>query len=82
MRRQLRSGDNRKRTSHYVNYAPEQAWLLPPPRLDEELGEDHPACFLHECVEHLDLSAFEAGSSETGRPEYQPELLLKVWLCA
>ena len=65
--------------SRYVNYAPEQAWLLPP-RLDEELGEDHLACFIHECVEKLDLSAFEAGSSEAGRPGYPPELMLKVWL--
>ena len=63
----------------FVNYAPTQAWLLPP-RLDEELGQDHLACFIHECVEKLDLSAFEAAYSDDGRPGYPPELMLKVWL--
>ena len=67
--------------ARFLNYAPEQAWLLPP-RLSDELGEDHLACFIHECIEQLDLSAFEAGYSEEGRPAYPPELLLKVWLYA
>ena len=63
----------------YVSYAPEQAWLLPP-RISDELGPEHLACFLHESVERLDLSRFEAAYSDDGRPAYPPELLLKVWL--
>lgn len=65
----------------FIDYAPEQAWLLPP-RMSDELGEEHLACFLHETVERLDLSRFEAAYSEQGRPAYPPELLLKVWLYA
>lgn len=65
----------------FIEYAPEQAWLLPP-RISDELGEGHLACFLHEAVERLDLSRFEAAYSDEGRPAYPPELLLKVWLYA
>jgi transposase len=67
--------------ARFLDYAPEQAWLLPP-RLSDELGEDHLACFIHECIEQLNLSAFEAAYSEDGRPAYPPELMLKVWLYA
>jgi transposase len=67
--------------SRYVVYNPDQAWLLPP-NVREELGEQHLAVFLHEAVERLDLRAFEAESSEQGRPGYPPQLLLKVWLYA
>ena len=67
--------------ARFLDYAPEQAWLLPP-RMSDELGEDHLACFIHECVEKLDLSEFEAAYSDEGRPAYPPELLLKVWLYA
>lgn len=65
----------------YVGYAPEQGWLLPP-RISDELGAEHLACFVHETVERLDLSRFEAAYSDDGRPAYPPELLLKVWLYA
>ena len=65
----------------FIDYAPEQAWLLPP-RISDELGEEHLACFVHEAVERLDLRRFEAAYSEQGRPAYPPELLLKVWLYA
>lgn len=66
--------------SRYVEYNPEQAWLLPP-SAREELGENHLAVFVHELVERLDLCRFESGS-EQGRPGYPPELMLKVWLYA
>lgn len=65
----------------FVDYAPEQAWLLPP-RVVDELGAGHRVFFIHEVVERLDLSAFEASASEEGRPGYPPELMLKVWLYA
>jgi transposase len=67
--------------SRYVEYNPEQVWLLPP-SVREELGEEHLAVFVHELVERLDLGQFEAESSEQGRPGYPPQLLLKVWLYA
>lgn len=66
--------------SRYVDYNPEQAWLLPP-SVREELGEDHLAVFVHELVEKLDVSRFGAGSQQ-GRPGYPPQLMLKVWLYA
>jgi len=67
--------------SRYISYNPEQVWLLPP-SVREELGEGHLAVFVHELVERLDLSQFEAEYSEQGRPGYPPQLLLKVWLYA
>lgn len=67
--------------SRYVNYNPEQVWLLPP-SVREELGEGHLAVFVHELVERLDVRRFEQESSEQGRPGYPPQLLLKVWLYA
>ena len=67
--------------ARYLDYAPEQGWLLPP-RVDDELGPDHLALFVHEVVEKLNLSAFEAAYSDDGRPAYPPELMLKVWLYA
>src|SRR5580698_3266348 len=66
--------------SRYVAYNPEQVWLLPP-SVREELGENHLAVFVHELVEKLDVSPFEAGS-EQGRPGYPAQLMLKVWLYA
>jgi transposase len=67
--------------SRYIAYNPDQTWLLPP-SVREELGEEHLAVFVHELVERLDLSRFEAEHSEEGRPSYPPQLLLKVWLYA
>jgi transposase len=67
--------------SRYVAYNPEQVWLLPP-SVREELGEDHLAVFVHELVERLSLARFEQESSAQGRPDYPPQLLLKVWLYA
>jgi transposase len=67
--------------SRYVQYNPEQVWLLPP-SVREELGEAHLAVFVHEMVERLDLRQVEAEASDAGRPGYPPQLLLKVWLYA
>jgi transposase len=67
--------------ARYVDYAPEQDWLLPP-RVDDELGPDHVVFFLHTVVERLDLRAFEAAYSDDGRRAYPPQMLLKVWLYA
>src|SRR3990170_5870263 len=65
----------------FLTYNPEQAYLLPP-SVRDVLGENHVCFFLHQAVERLDLSAFERGYVEEGRPAYHPALLLKVWLYA
>jgi transposase len=56
--------------------------MLLPPSVRDELGEEHLAVFVHEMVERLNLSQFEAEDSDAGRPGYPPQLLLKVWLYA
>src|SRR3972149_2911063 len=65
----------------FLTYTPEQAYLLPP-SVHEVLGKDHVCFCLHRAVERLDLSGFEQGYVEEGRPAYHPALLLKVWLYA
>jgi len=52
--------------ARFLNYAPDQGWLLPP-RLDDELGADHLACFVHEAVKRLELGAFDAASATPPR---------------
>jgi transposase len=63
----------------FLPYDPDQAYLLPP-SVKEELGEDHLCFFIHEAVEHLDLSSFELAYGEQGGALYHPSLMLKVWL--
>ena len=67
--------------SRYVWYAPEQDWLLPP-RVIDELGEDHLVFYIHKLIDGLDLSKFESERSGTGRPAYPPQMLLKIWFYA
>lgn len=66
---------------NFLEYNPEQAYLLPP-SVRDVLGEEHLCFFLHRAVERLDLRAFEQGYSEEGHPAYHPALMLKVWLYA
>src|SRR5580698_9810641 len=58
-----------------------QQFLLPP-ALEDWVPKDHPARFLRELVEQLDLSAlgFAMPVAVEGRPPYAPSLLLKIWL--
>jgi transposase len=63
----------------FLPYAPEQAYLVPP-SVKEELGKDHLCFFIHEAVEHVDLSSFEQVYGEEGGALYHPSLMLKVWL--
>jgi transposase len=66
---------------NFLEYNPEQAYLLPP-SVRDVLGEEHLCFFVHRAVEKLDLQEFEAGYSDEGHPAYHPALLLKVWLYA
>lgn len=56
--------------------------FLFPPALEDWVPADHPARFLREFVEQLDLPAlgFVMPSGAEGRPPYAPSLLLKIWL--
>jgi transposase len=49
--------------------------FLFPPALEDWVPADHPARFLREFVEQLDLPA-----AVEGRPPYHPSRLLKIWL--
>ena len=53
-----------------------------PPRIVDELGEDHLVVFIHKLVERIDLGAFESERGEIGRPAYPPQMMLKIWLYA
>jgi transposase len=56
--------------------------FLFPPALEDWVPQDHPARFLREFVDQLDLPAlgFAMPAASEGRPPYHPSLLLKIWL--
>jgi len=56
--------------------------FLFPPALEDWVSADHPARFLREFVDQLDLGAlgFALPVAVEGRPPYHPSLLLKIWL--
>lgn len=56
--------------------------FLFPPALEDWVPADHPARFLREFVEQLDLPAlgFAMPTAVEGRPPYAPGLLLIIWL--
>ena len=58
-----------------------QQFLLPP-SLEDWVPPDHPARFIREFVDALDLVAlgFSLPAATEGRPPYAPSLLLKIWL--
>jgi transposase len=66
---------------NFLEYNPEQAYLLPP-TVRDVLGEEHLCFFVHRAVEKLDMREFEESYSDEGHPAYHPALLLKVWLYA
>src|SRR6266446_8697713 len=74
-------GEEERRMANFLEYNPEQAYLLPP-TVREVLGAGHLCFFVHGAVEKLDLCEFERGYSDEGHPAYHPALLLKVWLYA
>lgn len=65
--------------SRFVEYNPDQAYLLPPD-VKQVLGGDHLCFFVHEVVERLDLKRFLEVYSEEGGRLYHPSMMLKVWL--
>jgi transposase len=56
--------------------------LMFPPAVEDWVGPDHPARFVRDFVDTLDLEAlgFRVRESTMGRPHYGAGLLLKVWL--
>jgi len=56
--------------------------FLFPPALEDWVSADHPARFLREFVDQLDLPelGFAMPAAVEGRPPYAPSLLLKIWL--
>jgi transposase len=73
----------REKTSmtHAIRANRAQRFLLPP-SMDEWLPSSHPARFVSDLVEVLDLKAlgFRMSPGEEGRPHFAAELLLSVWL--
>jgi transposase len=65
----------------FLEYNPEQVYLLPP-SVRDVLGPDHLCFFLRRVVRRLDLSAFCQEYGEEGGPAYAPEMLVSVWLYA
>lgn len=53
-----------------------------PRSVEEWVGEDHPARFVRQVVESVDLEemGFRSRKAEVGAPSYSSDLLLKVWL--
>jgi len=62
-----------------ANY--EQLYLLPP-SINDWIPADHPARFIRDFVDALDLAdlGFKLPQAVEGRPPYACDLLLKVWL--
>lgn len=61
--------------SRFLNYHPDQAYLLPQ-NVKDELSSDHLCFFVRRVVERLDLKGFESCYSEEGGALYHPALML------
>lgn len=55
--------------------------LILPPAIDDWVSKDHPIRFINEFVNSLDLAEMGIGyEREEGRPNYDPRMLLGIWL--
>lgn len=59
-----------------------QQLMMFPPLLEDWVGPEHPARFIRDFVDSLDLPrlGFRVRTAEVGRPPYSAEMLLNVWL--
>ena len=65
----------------FLDYNPEQAYLLPP-SVKDVLGPDHLCFLIRRIVTKLNLEVFRSAYGEEGGPAYAPEMLVSVWLYA
>jgi transposase len=65
----------------FLDYNPDQAYLLPP-SVRDVLGSGHLCFFVRRVVGKLNLDAFRNEYGEEGGPAYAPEMLVSVWLYA
>ncbi len=58
--------------------------FLFPPAVEDWVERDHPARFIRDLVDSMDLKelGFRARKAKEGRPNYAADLLLKVWVYA
>jgi transposase len=67
--------------SKFLDYNPDQAYLLPP-SVRDVLGSGHLCFFVRRVVAKLNLDVFGNEYGEEGGPAYAPEMLVSVWLYA
>lgn len=67
--------------SKFLDYSPDQAFLLPP-SVRDVLGPDHLCFFVRHVVGKLNLDVFRNEYAEEGGPAYAPEMMISVWLYA
>ena len=67
--------------SRFLEYNPDQAYLLPP-SVRDVLGEGHLCFFLRRVIARLNLDRFREEYGSEGGPAYAPEMLASVWLYA
>src|SRR4029077_4853490 len=67
--------------SKFLDYNPDQAYLLPP-SVRDVLGAGHLCFFFRRVMAKLNLDVFRNEYGEEGGPAYAPEMLVSVWLYA
>lgn len=67
--------------ARFLDYNPDQAYLLPP-SVRDVLGSGHLCFFVRRVVAKLNLDVFRNEYGEEGGPAYAPEMLVSVWLYA
>jgi transposase len=65
----------------FLDYNPDQAYLLPP-SVRDVLGSGHLCFFIRRVMVKLNLESFRNEYGDEGGPAYAPEMLSSVWLYA